>query len=92
MAQALDESDPDEPLKLTAIAEKSSEHPLAVAIPKKSRFIKLEIPEAVKFQAIAGKNNNTTNFTNSICKNIKVIVSIVLLRSILLSEFNEFFK
>ena len=47
-------SNPDETLKLAAIAEKGSEHPLAVAILKKADSLNLEIPDAVKFQAIAG--------------------------------------
>ncbi|MDP1551866.1 MAG: HAD-IC family P-type ATPase, partial [Methanobacteriaceae archaeon] len=46
---------PDETLKLAAIAEKGSEHPLAEAILKKADSLKLEIPDAVKFQAIAGQ-------------------------------------
>ena len=45
---------PDEILRLAAIAEKGSEHPLGEAIVDKARAQKLSIPDAKSFKAIAG--------------------------------------
>lgn len=44
----------EEVLKLAAIAEKGSEHPLAEAIIKRAKMTGLDIPDAEKFEAIPG--------------------------------------
>ncbi len=44
----------EEVLRLAAIAEKGSEHPLAEAITKKANMMGLEIPDAESFEAIPG--------------------------------------
>ncbi len=45
----------EEVLRLAAIAEKGSEHPLADAIIKKARMMGIEITDADKFEAIPGQ-------------------------------------
>lgn len=44
----------EEVLKLAAIAEKGSEHPLAEAIIKRAQMTGLDIPDAEKFEAVPG--------------------------------------
>ena len=51
---ATDQSDKKEILKYAAIAEKSSEHPLAEAIINKAKEEKIKIPDANFFEAIPG--------------------------------------
>ena len=46
---------PKDVIKLAAIAEKKSEHPLAKAVIKAAQKAKIEIPDPEKFQAIPGK-------------------------------------
>lgn len=48
-------SHPDETLKLAAMAEKGSEHPLAEAIIKKAEEMGVEIPDATGFKTIPGQ-------------------------------------
>ncbi|MBU4536379.1 MAG: heavy metal translocating P-type ATPase [Euryarchaeota archaeon] len=48
-------SNPDETLKLAAMAEKGSEHPLAEAVIKKADAMGLEIPDATGFKTIPGQ-------------------------------------
>jgi len=52
---ALDEMAPDEVLRLAAIAEKGSEHPLGEAIVEASRNDNQDIPDPESFQALSGQ-------------------------------------
>lgn len=44
----------DEVLRLAAIAERGSEHPLAQAVVKKAKELNLEVPEPVNFKTFSG--------------------------------------
>jgi len=50
----------DEILRLAAIAEKGSEHPLGEAIIKAANMKRLEIPDALRFEAIPGHGVKAT--------------------------------
>jgi len=54
-------SDESEIIKLAAIAEKGSEHPLAEAILKRAKMMELNIPEAEKFEAVLGHGVKVTS-------------------------------
>ena len=46
-------------IKIAAIAEKGSEHPLADAIMKKATSLKIKVPDAEKFEAVPGHGIKT---------------------------------
>ena len=46
-------------IKIAAIAEKSSEHPLADAIMRKAASLKIKVPDAEKFEAVPGHGIKT---------------------------------
>ncbi|MDP3296358.1 MAG: heavy metal translocating P-type ATPase [Thermodesulfovibrionia bacterium] len=50
----------EELLRLAAIAEKGSEHPLSEAIIKKATMMRLSIPDAEKFEAVPGHGIKVT--------------------------------
>jgi len=53
-------------IKIAAIAEKGSEHPLADAIMKKAISLKIKVPDADKFEAVPGYGIKTTWEGNNI--------------------------
>ncbi|MEK6936070.1 MAG: heavy metal translocating P-type ATPase [Nanoarchaeota archaeon] len=80
---AVNNLDEKELIKITAIAEKGSEHPLADAIMKKAILLKIKVPDADKFEAVPGhgikvkwKNKNIIIGNRKMMEKEKIIFSI----------------